>query len=339
MGGKLMVEGAATSRHLRWELFEARIHKGPPSLENVDGNPRIDLFVEPQGRRIGARVYSNERFSIPSPLSEVSIRAIGVGKETALEISTANPALFREFYSLCCLIADRIQVEGEPISLAVCKTLELWTNLVRPKNLLSATTQVGLIGELLFLQRAAMALSWESAARGWYGPGSEEHDFVLPSVDVEVKTTTQEQRIHAISSLRQLLPKTGRRLYLVSVQLTPADTAHQSFSLPALVVKSLTAAASVSEGAAQLVRNRLRSLKWFDEDSAHYQERYCLRGPLEACHVGRQFPAIVPETLDSLGPSQRSRIEHIEYSINVDGLGAPEGSKIFDRLFHNRATL
>lgn len=330
--------GADTGyRHLRWELFEARIGKGPPSLEHVQGTPRIDLFIEPQGRRIGARFYADELFRITSPLAEVSIRPIGVGTDTALELSTGNESLFRDFYALCCQIADRVQIAKQPISLALRETLDSWAELVRPRKLLSHGEQIGLIGELLFLLRAGKRLGWERVAGGWYGPDSEEHDFVLPSVDVEVKTTTNENRIHEISSLTQLLPKSGRQLFLVSVQLSPAAGARDAISLPILVANVLNAATAASDVSADFIRNRLKTLHWSDNDAEYYQERFCLRNPLEACYVGKKFPAIVPATIKALGADRVSRIEKVSYRIKVDGLGAREGTPRFDRLFQGGA--
>jgi Putative PD-(D/E)XK family member, (DUF4420) len=332
MGGRLMVNGAKASRHLRWEFFAERIEQRLPRREPVQGTPRIELFIEPGGRRIGAWFFSDEIVGVASPLAEVAIRPIRHDQRNALEMSTGNQSLFRDFYALCCQIADRIQIAEEPIPQAVHETLKSWATITRRKQLLSDTQQIGLIGELLFLQQVGTRLSWECAARGWYGPNCEEHDFVLPSVDVEVKTTAREQRIHEISSLQQLLPKGRRPLHLISVQLTPADTARDATSLPELVAKVIAAASTSSAAAGELIRDRLEILNWADDDREYYRTRYCLRSPMEACRVDRKFPAIVPEALRSLG-RRASRIQAVAYSINVDGLGEREGTRKFNLLF------
>ena len=111
------------SRHLRWESFEERIYKGPPSVEAVAGSPRVYLFIEAGGRRIGAHFFTNKSITAPSPLAEVDIREIRIGADTALEVSTGNQALYRDFYALCCLIADRVQIEKQAIAVAVTTTL------------------------------------------------------------------------------------------------------------------------------------------------------------------------------------------------------------------------
>lgn len=320
------------SRHLRWESFEARINKGPPSAEAVSGFPRIHLFIEPAGRRIGARFFTRKSGVVPSPLAEVTIREVGVGTETALEVSTDNQALYRDFYSLCCSIADRVQVDKQPVSAAVAGTLTSWAALIRRKSLLSQESQTGLLGELLFLRRAAKSLGWTAAAHAWLGPDSEEHDFVLPSVDAEVKCTSREQRIHQIGSLMQLQPKLNRKLQLVSVQLTQAGDNQDAFSLSTMVASALAAAGQAAPLAAELIRDQIRRQGWEDEDAPHYVTRYYLRAPLMTARVAHGFPAIVPESLVPLGAKAVSRVDHVSYSINVDGLGVLDGSRQFDRV-------
>jgi len=286
---------SVASRHLRWETFEARISKGPPSVEAIAGSPRVHVFIEPDGRRIGARFFTKKSGRLNSPLAEVAIREVGIGSETALELSTDNQALYRDFYSLCCSIADRIQVEKQPVSIALMKTLASWAALIRRKSLLSQECQTGLLGELLFLKRVARSLGWAAAARSWLGPDSEEHDFVLPYTDAEVKSTTQEQRIHRIESLTQLRPKLKRRLQFLSVQLTPGGDNKDAFSLSTMVASVLGSAGKEAPEAAELIRDQIRRQGWEDQDAPHYAMRYYFRGPLMTVRISRSFPAITPK--------------------------------------------
>lgn len=339
MGKRLVAASPAGvgSRHLRWDSFEARISNGPPSVEAISGTPRVHLFIEPSGRRIGVRFFTRQGGVVPSPLAEVTLREVGVGTDTALEVSTGNQDLYRDFYSLCCAIADRVQIEKQPVPVAVARTLASWAALIRRKSLLSQERQTGLLGELLFLRRVAGSLGWSAAAHAWLGPDSEEHDFILPSVDAEVKSTTREQRIHQIGTLTQLRPKAGRTLQLVSVQLTQAGESGDAFSLSTMVASVLATAGRSTPPAAELIRDQIRRQGWEDEDAPHYMTRYRLRAPVMTLRVARGFPAITPETLASLGSEAVARIDHVSYSINVDGLGVLDGTKQFQRaLFGNR---
>lgn len=327
-----MAKGRTSSRHLAWEVFESRIDKGVPSAEPIEGSPPIQLIVEEHGRRIAARLFSAERISEPSPLAEVAIRQIGVGAKTAIEISTGNHSLFPDFYALCCQIADRVQIDGQPVAKAVTSTLESWSALLKRKKILSEPEQIGLIGELLFLQHVAKALGWQRAAGTWYGPGREEHDFVLPAADAEVKTTVREERLHRISSATQLVPKVGRPLFLISIQLTAGGEARASISLPDLAAEVLTKAAQSSQKCAELIRDRLWDFGWYEVDNAYYVTRYSLRSSMQAIAVDKSFPAVSPQTV-ARSSKEAWRIQDVQYSVNVEGLGFSEQSAKFKRIF------
>lgn len=332
MGTKVIMESTSkTSRHLRWENFQSRIDDGLPSLEPLEGSPLVTLFIEPGGRRIGIRFVATKVGDVSSPLAEIEIYKVRAGQHAALEISTGNRDLFRDFYTFCCTLADRVQIEREPIENAVRTTLSRWAALIRRKALLSENRQSGLFGELIFLRRIADGIGWARAAKCWQGPFSEEHDFTLPVTDVEVKTTRSEHRLHKISSITQLLPKLNRPLFLVSVQITPG-LGKGSQSLAQLVSSVVSAAIQEAPQAVEVIRGRLQEQGWFDDDAPQYNTRYHLRAPLAAIPVDRSCPAVVPATLASLGVERLARLESLSYSVNLDGLGVHDGTKQFSRL-------
>jgi hypothetical protein len=332
--GKVRVDriSSRTSRHLRWELFAARIEDGPPSLEPVEGSPRTVLFIEPGGVRIGVRFYTRDVDVAASPLAEVAIRALGVGATQMLEVSTANPLLFREFYGFCCTVADRVQLDRQPAAKAVTETLRAWSALIRQKSLLSLEKQVGLMGELLFLKRLARTIGWKAAVQSWRGPDAQEHDFTLNLIDIEVKTTLAERRLHQIASVTQLLPKLNRPLVLVSIQLTPSSGKH-SLSLSHMVAFVLATASTEAPDSVEPLRDQLNRIGWSDDDAPTYDQRHQLRTALLAIPVDGSCPAIVPATLSAaLDASITPRIERLSYVIDVDGLGALDGTKAFSKL-------
>ena len=326
---------ANASRHLRWESFESRIRDGLPSLEPIKGTPQVMLFITPGGNRIGARFFTANKTKLSSPLAEITIHNVGSGNQTALEVSTANSNLFQDFYAFCCTVADRVQIDREPIEKALLKTLSSWAALIRQKRLLSDNGQTGLFGELIFLKRIAGVIGWPLAVDAWQGPASEEHDFTLPAIDVEVKSTRGESRIHQISSLTQLMPKEGRRLAIVSVQLTPG-VGKGSQSLPQLIASVLSTAASFAPQTIEIIRHHLTKQDWADEDASQYSTKYHLRAPLAAIPVDKNCPVIVPGTLSGLGPSRFARIEKLAYAVNLDGLGVLDGSKEFARVLFRK---
>ncbi|WP_157863230.1 PD-(D/E)XK motif protein [Bradyrhizobium tropiciagri] len=323
------------SRHLRWESFEKRIRDGLPSLEPIKGSPRVVLFITPGGSRIGAHFFTAKKSDLSSPLAEIAIRNVGAGPQTAVEVSTGNPGLFQDFYAFCCTVADRVQIDQEPVESAISKTLASWSALIRQKRLLSESVQTGLFGELMFLKRVAGVIGWRSAVDAWQGPASEEHDFTLPATDVEVKSTRGENRIHQIGSLTQLMPKAGRRLAIASVQLT-LGTGRGSQSLPQLIASVLSTASAMAPQTVETIRHHLTKHGWADEDASQYGARYHLRSPMTAIPVDKNCPVIVPDTLSGLGLARFARIEKVEYALNLDGLGALDGSSQFDRILFRK---
>ena len=117
---------------------------------------------------------------------------------------------------------------------------------------------------------------------------------------------------------------------LASIQIT-RSSAKGSLSLPQLVALVLTQANNAAPKTAELVRFRLRQLGWQDEDASAYETGYQLRSPMAAIPVDNTFPAIVPDTLSSLGSAQ-ARVVDVKYSISLNGLGVTYGSRQFDRL-------
>jgi hypothetical protein len=79
-------------------------------------------------------------------------------------------------------------------------------------TILSPERQRGLVGELQLLVRLVRRAKAQSrsalvAIERWHGPWSSKRDFSAVGIAVEVKTTSDETRIHTISSLDQLDPQ------------------------------------------------------------------------------------------------------------------------------------
>ena len=89
-------------------------------------------------------------------------------------------------------------------------------------DVLSPAAEVGLVGELRFLQQILEAgVEASVAVDGWRGPIDGLHDFVLGTGAVEVKTSTTSGEFPAtIASLDQLDDSLVRPLFLAGVRLT-----------------------------------------------------------------------------------------------------------------------
>lgn len=138
---------------------------------------------------------------------------------------------------------------------------------------LSEDTQVGLIGELRYLD-LLLSISDDGTARArameaWRGFDRSTHDFVLGRRAVEVKTTLGASSTHYISSIWQVDPRRDpngqpeQDLYLLSIGLTrasPTDGEPQGvpgLSLPSMVEQIL---AKLGPSTARGARNEIQEL-------------------------------------------------------------------------------
>ena len=103
-------------------------------------------------------------------------------------------------------------------------------------DMLVPEAEIGLVGELMFLQRALEAsVAAHVAIDGWRGPLDGLHDFVLGAGAVEVKATTASGEFPAvIASLDQLDDSLVRPLFLAGVRL---DMGTSGRTLPEIVAE------------------------------------------------------------------------------------------------------
>lgn len=319
--------GQQADRHLSWERFASLVIAEPPAVERVSGEPRVEIFTDPGGSRIGIRIFSDS--TVPDmPLVEIDSRSMAMDGENVIEISTTNSRLYREFYAFACTVADGVQIASLTPACAVETSLASWAALVERLAILSLERQTGLLGELWMLNRIAAAKGWGDALRSWKGPDAEEHDFSLADGDIEVKTTVSERRIHMIGSLTQLLPMPGRPLYILSLQFTQSGLGPGS-TLTQAVAEAYASAGAESSVFASDLGSRLQRVGWRQEHGQYYRRRWNLRSAAQLITVDETCPAIVPETVASLGVSRLSRVVQLSYRVDLEGLGSEDGSAEF----------
>ncbi|MGH3927264.1 MAG: PD-(D/E)XK motif protein, partial [Pseudonocardiaceae bacterium] len=154
------------------------------------------------------------------------------------------------------------------------------------------------------------------AMKAWRGGDEwEEHDLGLADDDVEVKTTTSDGRHHWISTLDQLQPTIGRKLWLLSIQLTGAG-ASKAARLPdvvACVEEQLPSELQVSFQS-RIARTHYRSTQTYDSF------RLLRLRSTPACFlVDGDFPRIDRDILARAGASVAG-IDEVNYAIRLDGM-------------------
>lgn len=286
-----------TRMHLSVTGLEDFLRAGAPAIVPVPGEPPCAVLVDPASRRIGVRSPA----SGPEPDTHLyrNIEVVRSSDAAAewYELWIAAPGNVREAYSALCDVVDRID-EGARFDRAVTAVLTAYRDMLAPRTRMSVEQQVGLLGELLLLRHLTATEGPAAALATWRGTLSEEHDFGLVDVDVEVKTTTSEARRHLIGSVSQLQPSPGRPLWLLSIQLTRAP-AGGGRTLSELVAE-LSDAMGAEVGAFE---HRLDAAGWSEQDAHLYSDRYVLRTTPAAFAVDDAFPAVTQARVDSIVPN------------------------------------
>lgn len=205
-------------RHLSWENFRATIwHEGQQRSHRIGQKPSVEVFGDAINGRIGLLVQLAKNAEIPKEIDRlvfINGRILKRKNGYYLELATASQTLHRQFYQFATAVADRIIMECEvPLAAAVAE-LKCFDELLAPRSLLSLERQIGLLGELIVLERIIVSRG-PAGADAWTGPQSEPHDFRLGQTELEVKTSSGTRRLHRIHGLDQMFPSTGMKLSLV----------------------------------------------------------------------------------------------------------------------------
>jgi hypothetical protein len=325
------------SRDLTWENFRATVFvHGEQRVHRVNDYPCIELFGDGSANRIGILLQLDDEVLIPQELSKlafINARIFRYNGSLFLELATSVVALQRQFYHFATAVVERVLVEKRPPVEAVVLELQCFTDLLEEKALLGVERQIGLLGELIFLQRL-VSTEGPEALDSWLGPLGEPHDFRVSKYEFEVKTTVSPHRVHTIHGLEQLVPQEGCSLYLVSVLLGPPGSGN-GFSLSDKVAELSLRFAPASKRASQFIA-ALESCGFRDADRAHYGRRFTTRRPMALVPVDAGFPVVTRPIIQGVLGPLASRVGSFQYDVNVDGLEHEEGTEEFDAAMPSR---
>jgi hypothetical protein len=321
----------SSPHHLSWENFRSTVFlRGQQRVHRVTDSPYIEVFGDGIENRIGIWLEVAADTAIPSEMSKLAFitsRTLNQKGRVLLEVATTTTSLHRQFYHFAVAVAERVIVERcAPIE-AVGLELQCFSDLLEEKSLLGTERQLGLLGELIFLERL-VGKGGIGALDSWLGPMGEPHDFRLQAFEFEVKTTVSPHRIHTIHGTEQLVPSKGCSLYLISVLLGPAG-AGDGFSLVDKIAQLSGQFAPVPVRLSQFT-TALQACAFRDADRGHYTRQFAMRRPLGLVRVDNNFPALTRPTIQSaLGPLAL-RIESLQYDVSVEGLEYEDGTVEFD---------
>jgi len=321
-------------KHLSWDNFLSTIFiQGQQRVHRISRSPQIEVFGDGINDRIGIWLELTGNANIPeqaSRLASVSINRVTRGEKSFLEIVSLSSAINRQFYLFVIAVADRILESNQIASEAVALELESFAALLQEKLFLSIERQLGLLGELLVLDRM-IATDGPKATKAWIGPRGEPHDFRVGNHEFEVKSTSGTRRIHTINNLTQLAASPDCSLFILSVLLGPAGK-DSGFSL-AMKVEATQLLLKDSHDCGKLFMDNLELAGYSSRDHSQYTRAFDLRRPLALIPVDSNFPVITGQTLKNAIGEIAHRIDHFEYDVNVEGLESEEGTELYSTMF------
>lgn len=318
-------------RHISWENFALNyINPSVPARHTIPGIPGVQFFVTDKSTRIGIQIETETIEDIKYDLEQVESSIQRLDDKLYLEISTTNSSLFEPFYALMVKISDLVQISEFQPNEAAIAAIEEFRRLLEKKPLLSREKELGLWGELWVLDRLIKKRG-PAAVMAWTGPLKKVHDFRLDNLELEVKTTSNEERSHIISRIAQLECSPGKKLFLLSLQVQEGGL-NRGLTLSEVIEstkKLLLASAKMKRHFESLTKE----VGYLDEDAKYYNTRVAMRRIPTLIPVNSDCPKLTQIMITgSIGDQLAARISGVHYRIDVEGLGFEEGSKQFNSI-------
>lgn len=223
----------------------------------------------------------------------------GPHAEVIYEVQASEPLFADVFIELAArLLDDCISAASAPAALLeVSRRVAAWARFFDARGMegLDRSRQLGLIGELLCLERLATMVGTDRALRSWTGPSGTPHDFQGEGGAVEVKlSTTSAPERFRISSERQLDDSVVPWLGLFAVLAQEVRAGGET--LDTLVDRVRQRVQSEAPGAMPVLEQGLLDSGYADSDRSLYSCRVKVRES-EFLHVCGDFPRIRPSEL------------------------------------------
>jgi hypothetical protein len=215
-------------------------------------------------------------------------------------------------------ISDSVQLKNIVPLIAIHEAVEMHRQLISNIDLLGDEKVIGIWGELWVLNRLLKKYG-SKAVYYWKGPEKIVHDFRLSKIELEVKTTRNEERKHIISRLSQLDKSPGYSLYLCSIQVAVSHA--DGFSLPECI-EEITNKLKKHKDEYEYFKKELNKEGYQVSQAEFYKTKYYLRTKPEIIEILEITPKINRKLIsDVFNNGGDSRIDDVHYRLNVTGLG------------------
>jgi hypothetical protein len=286
---------------------------GIPTAFSMLAEPPVRLTLDPGRSEMRLATPADGRPPDVNTMERLSISTVRFEGATRdwFELTVDASEMPYDAYVLLQSMVDHIR-GGSDFRYAVAASLLNWRGLLASRHRLSDDAVTGLLGELLVFKHLLSTAGARMTSEAWLGPVAGEHDFAMPTFDLEVKTTRAERRVHVIGSEMQLKPTTHRPLFLASVQITSAGASDAAFTLTGLIDGIREDLAHDSD----TFETELERIGWRREDSQLYATPYQLRARPRLYQVDASFPAITPDRLQLAVPNHQL-ITSVAYRVDT----------------------
>lgn len=289
----------------------------------------VSLIINPREKYLGLRV-DGSGFNLDKDQTGVGdLRNLRLRREerfdradkVIIEVLIDGTNLSVPYYFLRS-IATLIQQHGVTPVIAIRESVAGFRELLQGFKVVSQATEIGLLGEIMVLRQLVRDgyKTIDEAVGAWLGPLDEEHDFTFATCDIEVKTTSGEERSHIISAPAQLQATLGKDLLFASLQLTRTAEGGETLIEAVDSLRSqLNDVYSV-----ELLETKLARVGIISENQHLYTTRWMLRTPISFYPVDEKFPRLIWD--------DDERISAISYRISLSGLTelGPDVSTYFE---------
>lgn len=254
-----------------------------------------------------------------SKIQEQELRGFRLIKEilkddqTRIRIDLTQTAYQDIFQWVASDILDKLlEHDNENEAAAIVeKRIEHWKKFIQASGPdgLSRNDQIGLFGELLILSsHLNFDSNKNSILDSWLGPDASNHDFVLGSTAIEVKTTAGNEPTRVQISNEYQLDSSGfQNLFLCHIRLD--EKLDSGTSLPVLIDEILD---SLPEMLRITFRDSLTGLGYLDKQRGLYERRGYFERSRTFYTVSEGFPRITRDTL-------ATGVNQVSYQIDLSG--------------------
>lgn len=300
-------------KYLPISWIEKRWATGELTDMALQQNDDVSLIINPREQYLGLRVDGTGIDFTKDHTGICDLRNLRLRQEAAdkavVEVLIDADNLTAPYFFLRN-IATLIQQHGVTPVVAIRDSVSGFRDLLQGFKVVSQATEIGLLGEIMVLRYLVSngLKTIDEAVAAWLGPLAEEHDFTFSTCDIEVKTTSSEERSHVISSPSQLKSTLNKALLFASLQVT--KTAEGGETLLEAVDSIRTQLRDVQS--VELLETKLARAGFIAENRHLYTTRWLLRTPIAYYLVDDEFPQLTGDFDE--------RISNISYRISLGGL-------------------